>query len=127
MKTFLIGIASLAALASPIAASAQSWNHGGGYGGYHASNGYRGGGYGGGYGRGYDRRGDGAGLAIGAGVLGLVAGAALASSHHDYDDRRYGYGYDNGYGYGYGRCYLQSQPVYGPYGDVEYQQVRVCR
>lgn len=122
MKTILIGIASLAAVASPMAASAQSWNYGGGYGGYTGHNGYNG------YSRGYERHdNNGAGLAIGAGILGLVAGAALASSHHDYGDRQYGYGYgDRGYGYR-ARCFYQQQPVYDAYGEVEYQQVRVCR
>ena len=107
MKKILIGLASSCNPCFPDGGFGAILGHGG-YGGY------------GGYSRSYERHDhDGAGLAIGAGVLGLVAGAALASSHRDYDDR--------GYGYGYGRCFYQSRPVYDVYGDVEYQQVRVCR
>ena len=58
-----------------------------------------------------------AGAAIGAGILGLAVGAAIASSHHDYDRSYYGYG--NGYGYsnayGYGPAYSNYGPGY--YGE----------
>lgn len=85
-----------------------------------------------------DRGGDRAALAIGAGIVGLAAGAALASSRWDrgprwrggwdrrwdggygwrgrYDPRwggpRWGYGYAPRYGYGYGRGY-DYPPGYG--------------
>ena len=48
-----------------------------------------------------------AGVAVAAGILGLAVGAAVASSHHDYD-RSYGYGYSQPY---YGNGY--AQPYYG--------------
>lgn len=56
-----------------------------------------------------------AGAAIAAGVIGLVLGAALASSSNDhhsyYDNGYYNRGYSN-YGGGYG-SYGYSQPYYG--------------
>jgi hypothetical protein len=57
------------------------------------------------YNRGY--RHDNTGVAIGAGILGLGIGAAIASSNRGY----YG-GYGN-YGYGY------SQPYYGGYSSYD--------
>jgi hypothetical protein len=56
-----------------------------------------------------------AGVAVAAGILGLAVGAALASSHNDYDRGYYGYsrGYD---GYGYGRGYSGYNSGYG-YGE----------
>ena len=64
--------------------------------------------------------GDRAGVAIGAGILGLALGAAIASSHHDYGPA-YGYGYGPGY-YGYGetcRTVWQWSPRWGRYVQVE--------
>jgi len=55
--------------------------------------------------------GDGAGIAIGAGIVGLALGAIIASdSHHDRYDRRYDRGYYEGYNGGgyYGRPYVQQ-------------------
>ena len=125
MKTLLIGIAGLAALAAPLAASAQSYGHDrGDYG--------RGGYERGGYGRGYDRDGDRGGAALAAGVAGLFIGSALAGSGDRYDNGyppAYGYAQPYPYdSYGYApRCYLQARPYYTPYGAVQYRQVRVCR
>lgn len=55
----------------------------------------------------YDRNND-AALAIGAGIIGLAIGAAIASDNDDryYRDRRYYRGYPRGYYYdGYPRAY----------------------
>jgi hypothetical protein len=67
----------------------------------------------------YDR-GDRAGLAVGAGIIGLALGAAIASqpSRYSYD---YGYGYPYGGGYGYYPAppprdyYYVPPPRYAPY------------
>ena len=104
MKKLLIGASALTMVATPIAASAAPWGH-----------------------ERFDHdRGD-AGAAVAAGIFGLAIGAALASNHHDYDDR-YGYGY--GYGdYGYYapvRCHWETRAYPGPWGGVSYQNVRVC-
>ena len=117
MNKLVMGVAGLAILAAPLAASAQSYGHGRDGGGW--SHGYRGD-----YGRGYDR--DGGGAAIVAGVAGLALGAALAD--------RGDYGYAPDYGYGYApaysyapRCAWQYQPYRTYYGGVAYRQVEVCR
>ncbi|GAO40380.1 hypothetical protein SCH01S_48_00380 [Sphingomonas changbaiensis NBRC 104936] len=62
----------------------------------------------------YGHRGDRAGLALGAGALGLALGAAIGSSSHRgyYGDGYYGGGY-------YGRPYAYG---YGGYGDGYYAQ-----
>jgi hypothetical protein len=72
-----------------------------------------------------------AGAAVGAGILGFALGAAIASSHHNYEPAydRGGYdrGYDRGYGYGYApayygsacRSYWQWSPRWGRYVSVE--------
>lgn len=81
-----------------------------------ARRGYNGGGhYGGGYygGRGYGGRGyygGRGGAAIGAGILGLAVGAAIASNR--------GYGYGGGYGGGgyYGGAPAYYAPPPAPYG-----------
>ena len=114
MKKLVMGLAGLAILAAPLAASAQSYGHG--------RDGSRGD-----YGRGYGRD-DNGGAAIVAGVAGLALGAALA----DRDDYGYApapaYGYAPGYGYGYApRCFWQSQPYRTYYGGIAYRQVEVCR
>ena len=71
---------------------------------------YRGGHYHGGYGyRGYGYRGGGAGLAVGAGLLGLAAGAAIAS--------------DRGY---YGRGYYGAPGYYAP-PPYAYGYAPACR
>jgi hypothetical protein len=103
---------------------AQRWRGGGG--GWHG--GYHGGGGWGGY-RGY--RGNRTGVALGAGLLGLGIGAAIASSNRGpyyggyggyYGPPRYrgGYGYYGGY---YRDCVVREQ--WDPYvGD--YVPVRSC-
>lgn len=69
----------------------------------------------------YDRDND-AALAIGAGIIGLGLGAAIASSNRGYYDPyygsgyyapRYGYGYGPSYGYGYHPGYY-NRGYYGP-------------
>ena len=99
-----------AALVSAIPAQARPGGYGGG--GYHHGGGY--GGYHGGYGghRGYRGHGNDAGVAIGAGVLGLALGAIIASDHGDRQDRAYapapygGYqGYQGAYQGGYQGSY----------------------
>ncbi len=131
MKNFLTKATAALALAGALVATAPAQAQPGGYGGGHS---YRdGGNYGarGYYGRGYHdgyggnrgrhwRHGDDdAGLAIGAGIIGLALGAAIASDHSSYDDRYYsgrrgyydGYGVDGGYG-GYDG-YDYQYPGYG--------------
>lgn len=99
MRKFLSASAAALALAgATIASTPAEARHWGGYHGYYGGyHGYHGGG---------------AGLAVGAGILGLAAGAAIASNHGYYGPR-YGYGYGyyappppppGYYGYGYGPC-----------------------
>ena len=122
MKAFWkAGIAAVALGASTLVAiapaDAQRWGRG-----------YYGRGYGGGH---YYRRGGSrTGLAIGAGILGLAAGAAIASSNN----RGYGYGGGyNGYygggpyadGYSY-REVCQVTREWDPYRE-RYVRVRYCR
>jgi hypothetical protein len=95
---------ALAATAAP--AEAQYYR--GGYGG-HAYGGHYGGRY-------YGHRDNDAGLAIGAGVLGLALGAAIASDHRGYYGGPYysgGY-YDYGY-YGPPRVCESTRWVWDPY------------
>ena len=106
MRKALSGIAAALAMvatgfAAAAPADAQRFR-----GGYHGGYGYRGG-------YGY-HRGGGAGLAVGAGILGLAAGAAIASRPY------YGGGYGGGYGgYGYYAppppppVYYAPAPAYG--------------
>jgi hypothetical protein len=68
------------------------------------------------------RHGDDAGIAIGAGIIGLGIGAAIASSNRGYYGRGYGGGYYNdpyyssGYGYnGYGDGYYGGGGYYDGY------------
>jgi hypothetical protein len=82
----------------------------------------------------YRHHGDRTGLAIGAGILGLGVGAAIASSNRGYYDRGYygdpysggyyndGY-YGNGYGYDYRRCVTRRQ--WDPYYE-RWVRVRYC-
>ena len=105
-KVLTAGIAALtlggavAGAAAP--ANAEGW-HGGyyGHGGWHHDNG--------------------AGIAVAAGILGLAAGAAIASDHpryyYDrpyYDDGYYSPGYGYGYGYGYSTC-ISHRRIWDPY------------
>ena len=90
------GLAALAMVAGSTAASAQSYRHGGYYGGRH-------------------HHGNDAGVAIAGGIVGLALGAAIAGNHNDRYDRGYSR-YDRGYGYGY---YAPPPPpprYYGGYG-----------
>jgi hypothetical protein len=132
MKKLVMGIAGLAMLAAPLAASAQSYGHGrdgGGWGRGGDHGGYGRGGYGrGDYGRGGYERDEGNGGAIVAGIAGLALGAALS----DRGDYGYApsYGYAPAYDYGYAyapRCFWQNQPYRTYYGGVAYRQVQVCR
>ena len=140
MKKIFAAVASLSLMAAPLAASAQSFGHGGDHGGgySHGDGGQRSGGgehrgghgggyrgYGGGYGRGYGY--DNGGAALAAGAFGLVVGSALASQSYGYD-QPYGYAqpyaYDDDYG---ARCFWQNRAFRGRYGEIEYRQVQVCR
>ena len=117
MKKLVMGLAGLAILAAPLAASAEPYGHGRDGGGRE---------YRGDYGRGYDR--DGGGAAIVAGVAGLAIGAALADRGDYGYAPDYGYGYAPAYGYGYApRCFWQNQPYRTYYGGIAYRQVEVCR
>ena len=67
----------------------------------------------------YRHHGDDAAWALGAGIVGLGIGAAIASSNHPYNNGYYADPYYNGYGYnsygysGYG--YAPPAPYYGGY------------
>jgi len=69
----------------------------------------------GGYHGGYGYRGPGVGAVVGAGVLGLAVGAAIAHPAYGYPAPYYGpaYGYAPVYGYGYGYGY---HPYWRHYG-----------
>ena len=110
MKKIMLAIASLAVVAAPVAASAQSYGHGRDSGGWNNR---------GGYGRG--ERGDrgNGGAILAAGVFGLILGSAIASSNHSY-------GYDRPYGYAQ-RCEWRNQAYDTGYGEIAYRQVEVCR
>ena len=77
------------------------YGFGGGYGGWHHGSPWR-------HGYRWHHHDDDAGIALGAGIVGLALGAAIASDRSRYDDRYYDgprgyyddYGYDRGY-YGY--------------------------
>ncbi|MFS0736033.1 hypothetical protein ABC347_03185 [Sphingomonas sp. 1P06PA] len=121
----MLGAATIATTVIPTApADAQRWRgdgfRGGGFNRGWNRGGWNRGYYGRGYGwnRGYYRGRDRTGVAIGAGLLGLGLGAAIASSNRDryYDRGYYGGGYyDRGYyGGGWGRdCYTRR--VWDPY------------
>jgi hypothetical protein len=62
--------------------------------------------------------GDDAAIAVGAGILGLAVGAAIASDH----DRRYDrYYYRDGYSYPRYRGYYQGYPTYRAYPNRYYR------
>ncbi len=117
MKKFLVSVAGLAMLMAPLAASAQSYGHGRDGGGWNSGERHSD------YARGYDRdRGDG-GAALAAGVLGLVLGSALASSHNDGYGQSYGYNQSYGYAQPYGYSgYPQSYGYAQPYSYSGYSQ-----
>ncbi|HEY2707925.1 MAG TPA: hypothetical protein VGI95_07710 [Caulobacteraceae bacterium] len=118
MKKFFVSAAALLMAAAPLAASAQPMGFGHSNGGRQLlavqhNNGFRGG----------DNNGwrdDRGGAALAFGLFGLIAGAALASSHDAAYDQPAAYGYD------YGQCGWQTEAVRGPYGRVTYQQVQLC-
>jgi len=122
VNKLLMTVASLAIVAAPLAASAQSSDHNRGH--DRAASGQD---YGrGDRGRGWNDRDSGSALA--AGVAGLFLGAALSNSQ-GYDYRQsYGYSqpyaYDQAYGYG---CGWRTQAFQGRYGRIEYRQVNTCR
>lgn len=72
---------------------------------------------------GWHRGGDGAAVAVGAGILGLAVGAAIASDHprYYYDDYYYGPAYYpaypayTSYYYSYPRPYYRGYRYYAPY------------
>jgi hypothetical protein len=83
---------------------------------------------------------DDAAWAIGAGIVGLGLGAAIASGNRGgYYDRGYygdgyygrgygydrGYGYGSGYGYGYGRRHCVTRREFDPYWG-RWVRVRYC-
>ena len=75
----------------------------------------------------YRHHGDRAGLAIGAGILGLGLGAAIASSNRGYYSDPYYGGYggyygDPYYGYGYRGCVVRRHwdPYWGRWVRVRY-------
>jgi hypothetical protein len=109
IKTLVIAASSLAMIAAPIAASAQPYGHG--------DNSWRsqrvdtrnnGRDFGG-----RDGRGD---AAIAAGLFGLFLTAAIVSNHPYAEPAAYTQ-----------RCDWETQAFQGPYGQVHYQQVQVCR
>lgn len=98
IKFLLIAAAALSMVAAPIAASAQPYGHGG----------YAHGGY----------RGDG-GAVLAAGLFGLVLGAVAADAASQpvaYAPAYYG-----------PQCVWQTQAYRNAWGQLEYQQVQVCR
>src|SRR5579871_5115577 len=102
-KILTAGLAALT-LAGGVAATAVPADAAPYHGGY-----YHGGGH---------WRGGGAGWAIGAGLLGLAAGAAIADSHPYYYGPGYYHGpyYGEGYGYGYGyESCVGRHRVWDPY------------
>ena len=114
MKKLMIAAAALAVAAAPIAASAAPYGFGGrGEAVRVHDNGYRGQSYGRGWNGHYNdgRYNDGRGAAVAAGLFGLVLGAAIASNHPYYAER----------------CGWETQAYPGPYGEVQYEQVQVCR
>jgi hypothetical protein len=135
-------VASLAIVAAPLAASAQSFDHNRGQdraasGRDHSRDNGRSD-----RGRGWNDRNSGSALA--AGVAGLFLGAALSNSQGYGYGQSYGYaqpyaydqGYDYGQSYGYSQpyaynqgygCGWQTQAFRGRYGNVEYRQVNTCR
>jgi hypothetical protein len=118
MNKLVIGVAGLAMLAAPLAASAEPYGHGGREGGGWDHRGD--------YGRGDDR--DGGGAALAAGIAGLAIGAALADRGDYGSAPSYGYAPNYDYGYAYGpHCFWQNRPYRTYYGGVAYRQVEVCR
>ena len=107
-KIITAGIAALtlggAVAGAAVPANAQGYHHG-----YY--------GHGGGW-----HGGNGTGVAVAAGLLGLAAGAAIASDHPHYygggpyyGGGYYGGGYyGGGYGYGYGTC-VSHRRIWDPY------------
>ena len=120
MKSFLTKATAALAVAGALVATAPAQAWPGGYGGYYGYNG----GYNHDWSRGHRRyhHDDDAGLAIGAGIIGLALGAAIASDHSRNDGRYYSYdrgyyqGYRNDGGYGAYYDYDDDYPGYGYYG-----------
>jgi hypothetical protein len=119
MKKLLIAAAALTVAAAPIAASAAPYGFGGRAEAVRVhDNGFRGQGYSRGWNGRYNdgryndsRYNDGRGAAVAAGLFGLVLGAAIANDHPYYAQR----------------CGWETQAYPGPYGQVQYEQVQVCR
>jgi hypothetical protein len=115
VNKLLIGVASVALMVAPAAASAHP--NGGNNGGWNQRSdngrGFQGGNRGG-YNRGDDGRG---GAAVAAGLFGLFLATAIASSSHN--------AYDQPYGYAQG-CHWENRAYDVGYGRVAYHQVEVC-
>jgi len=117
----MTAVAGLSLVAAPLAATAAP---------YHGSHGFSGD-----YRRGDNGRDNGAGVAIAAGVFGLILGAALANSadnHQAYEQRGdYGRYQQADYGYqgaDYGqRCAWVAHPYTNGWGQTQYQEVWTCR
>ncbi|HLI64812.1 MAG TPA: hypothetical protein VKU90_00490 [Caulobacteraceae bacterium] len=120
-KILMTAVAGLSLVAAPLAATAAP---------YHGSHGFSGD-----YRRGDNGRDNGAGVAIAAGVFGLILGAALANSadnHQAYEQRGdYGRYQQADYGYqgaDYGqRCAWVAHPYTNGWGQTQYQEVWTCR
>ena len=123
-KMLLTAATGLAVIAAPIAASAQPY----GYGqndsrGYHSQSR--------GYGQdraGWDGRDRGernnGGALLAAGLFGLVLGAIVSNAANS---QQASYAApDDGYGYG-PQCGWQTEAYRNAWGQLEYQQVQVCR
>lgn len=123
-------VASLAIVAAPLAASAQSFDHNRNGGGDRHASQDRGaygrqdqgrGDYG--RGRGWDRGNGGAAFA--AGITGLFLGAALADSQGYNAGPSYGYAQPYAYDQGYD-CGWTTQTYRDRYGNLETRQVNTC-
>jgi hypothetical protein len=96
-RFLLIAAAGLSMVAAPIAASAQP--------------------FGGHFERGFAHRDDrGGGAVLAAGLFGLVLGAVAANSQPVYAQSYYG-----------PQCGWETQAYRNAWGQLEYQQVQVCR
>jgi hypothetical protein len=102
-KSLLIAAASLSMVAAPIVASAQPY--GGHFDRGHAERGF-----------GYRGDRDNGGAVLAAGLFGLVLGAVAANSQPVYAQSYYG-----------PQCGWETQAYRNAWGQLEYQQVQVCR
>jgi len=107
-KFLLLAAAGVSMVAAPIAASAQPY--GGHFDRGHAERGF-----------GYRGDRDNGGAVLAAGLFGLVLGAVAANSQPVYAQPYYAQPY-------YGpQCGWETQAYRNAWGQLEYQQVQVCR